>query len=201
MIPFTHDIQFCFKFRKNKIILKLTTTERVKEVEFLDEDLIQVKCMTSGVLIKPQDVYHFTLILLSKQIPFTLLHFLESLEPTEYRREVKHVEAKIDRDEYKERDGLLAVGKRLCTKVNSLLQDFSVIRGKLEAQRAFASPRSISREKCPPGPSQGSVDTVGASLASGKAKPRRPSASVDRRSTRNIPMVSSSGRQSTAATS
>ena len=43
MIPFTHDIQFCFKFRKNKIFLKLTTTERVKEVEFLDEDLIQVK--------------------------------------------------------------------------------------------------------------------------------------------------------------
>ena len=129
------------------------TAEHVKEVEFLDEDLIQVKCMTSGVLIKPQDVYHFTLILPSKQIPFTLSHFLESLKPTKYRGEVKHVEAKIDRGEYKERDGLPTLGKRLCTKVNSLLQDFSVIRGKLEAQRAFASPRSVSREKRPPGPS------------------------------------------------
>ena len=127
MIPFTHDIQFCFKFRKNELFLKLTTAERVKKVEFLDEDLIQVKCMTSGILIKPQDVYHFTLILPSKQIPFTLSHFLESLEPTKYKGEIKHVEAKIDRGEYKERDKSPAVGKRLCTKDNSLLQDFSVI--------------------------------------------------------------------------
>ena len=121
MIPFTHDIQFCFKFRKNEIFLKLTMAEHVKEVEFLDEDLIQVKCMTSGIPIKPQDVYHFTLILPSKQIPFTLSHFLESLEPTEYKGEIKHVEAKINKGEYKEQDGSPAVGKRLCTKVNSLL--------------------------------------------------------------------------------
>ena len=175
--------------------------ERAKEVEFLDEDLIQVKCMTSGILIRPEDVYHFTLILPSKQIPFTLSHFLESLEPTEYRVEIKHVEAKIDKGKYKERDGSPVVGKRLCTKVNSLLQDFSVIRGKLEAQRAFASPRSVSREKRPPGPSQGSLDTAGASPASGRAKPRRPSASVGERPTRNSPLASSSGRQPAAATS
>ena len=105
----------------------------MKEVEVLDDDLIQVKCMTSGILIRPEDVYHFTLILPSKQISFTLSHFLESLEPTEYKGEIRHVEVKIDRGEYKERDGSPAVGKRLCTKVNSLLQDFSFIRGKLEA--------------------------------------------------------------------
>ena len=93
----------------------------MKEVEFLNEDLIQVKCMTSRILIKPKDVYHFILILPSKQIPFTLSHFLESLEPTEYRGEIRHVEAKIDKGEYKEWDGLPAVGKRLCTKVISLL--------------------------------------------------------------------------------
>ena len=121
MIRFTHNIQFYFKFKKNEIFLKLTTAECVKEVEFLDEDLIQVKCMTSGILIRPQDVYHFTLILPSKLIPFTLSHFLESLEPIEYRGEVKHVEAKIDRGKYKERDRSPTVGKRLCTKVNSLL--------------------------------------------------------------------------------
>ena len=201
MIPFTHDIQFCFKFKKNQIFLKLTTAERVKEVEFLDEDLIQVKCLTSGILIRPEDVYHFTLILPSKQIPFMLSHFLESLEPTKYKGEIKHVEAKIDRGEYKERDRSPAVGKRLCTKVNSLLQDFSVIKRKLEAQRAFANLRSFSREKRPPGPSQGSVNTVGASPASGKAKPRRPSASVGGRPTRNSPLASSSGRQPDGATS
>ena len=193
MIPFTYNIQFCFKFRKNEIFLKLMTAERVKEVEFLDDDLIQVKCMTSGVLIRPQDMYHLSIILSSKQIPFTLSHLLESLESTDYRGEIKHVEVKIDRGEYKERDGSRAVGKRLCTKVNSLLQDFSVIRGKLEAQRAFSSPRSVSREKLPPSPSQGSVDTVGASSASGRAKPRRQSDSVGGQPTRNSPLASSAG--------
>ena len=201
MIPFTHDIQFCFKFRKNELFLKLTMVERVKEVEFLDEDLIQVKCMTSGVLIRAQDVYHFTVILPSKRIPFTLSHFLESLEPTDYRGEIKHVEAKIDRVKYKERDRSPAVGKRFYTKVNSLLQDFSVIRGKLEAQRAFASPRSVSRKKRPLGLSQGSVDTTGASPASGRVKPRQQSGSVDGRPTQNSPLASSSGRQPAAATS
>ena len=201
MIPFTHDIQFCFKFRKNQTFLKLSTAERVKEVEFLDNNFIQVKCMTSGVLIRPEDVYHFTLILPSKQIPFTLSHFLESLEPTEYKGEIKHVEAKIDKGEYKERDESPAIGKQLCTKVNSLLQDFSVIRGKLEAQRAFASPRFVSREKRPPGPSQRSVDTAEAGPASSRAKPRRQSGSVGRRPTRSSPLTSSSGRQSAAATS
>ena len=121
MIPFTHDIQFFFKFRKNQTFLKLTTVERLKEVEFLDEDLIQVKCMTSGILIRPEDEYHFTLILPSKQILFTLSYFLESPEPTDYRGEIRHLEAKIDRGEYTEWDGLPAFGKRLCTKVNSLL--------------------------------------------------------------------------------
>ena len=122
-----------------------------------------------------------------EEIPFTLLHFLKSLEPTEYRGEIKHVVAKIDRGEYKERDGSLAVGKRLCTKVNSLLQDFLVIRGKLEVQRAFASPGSMSREKRPPDPSQGPVDTVRASPASGRAKPRQQSGSVGRQPTQNSP--------------
>ena len=201
MIPFTHDIQFCFKFRKNEIFLKLTMVECVKEVEFLDEDLIQVKCMTSRILIRPEDVYHFTVILPSKQIPFTLSHFLESLEPTKYRGEIKHVEAKINRGEYKERDGFPVVGKRLCTKVNSLLYDFLVIRGKLEAQRAFASPRSMSREKRPPGLSQGFVDTTGVGPASGRAKPTRHSTSVGGRPNRSSPLVSSSCRQSAAATS
>ena len=149
--------------------------------------------MTSGILIRPEDVYLFTLILPSKQIPFTLSHFLESLEAAEYKGEIRHVEAKINREEYKERDGSPAVGKRLCTKVNSLHQDFSVIRGKLEAQRVFASPCSMSREKGVPGPSQGFVDTAGVGPTSGRAKPRRQSASVGGQPNRSSPLVSSSG--------
>ena len=62
-------------------------------------------------------------------------------------------------------------------------------------------PHSVSREKRPPGPSQGSVDTTGASPASGKAKPRRPSTSVGGRPIRNSPLASSSSRQPGGATS
>ena len=87
------------------MFLKLTTAERVKDMEFLVEDLIQVKCMTSRVLIKPEDEYHFTLILSSKQISFTLSNFLESMEPIEYIGEIKHLETKIDKGDYKEWDG------------------------------------------------------------------------------------------------
>ena len=78
---------------------------------------------------------------------------------------------------------------------NSLLQDFSIIRGKLEVQRAFASPRSVSREKRAPGPSQGSVDTAGDGRLLGRARLRQKSASVGARPNRSSPLVSSSGRQ------
>ena len=103
------------------MFLKLTTVERMKDVEFLDKDLIQVKCMTSRILIRPEDEYHFTLILPSKQIPFTLLYFLQSLEPTNYRGEIRHLEAKIDTRKYKEQDRSPAFGKCLCSKLNSIL--------------------------------------------------------------------------------
>ena len=145
MIPVTHDIQFAFKFKKSTAFLKLTTMEGVKEAETLDDVFIQLNCVTSGDLINPGDEYHFTLIIPTHQISFSLLHFLESLEPTPYRTEVKHLEAKIDKGEYKDRDGSPATGKRLCTKVNTLLQDFSIIRGKLEAQILFATPRATER--------------------------------------------------------
>nr|PNR25993.1 hypothetical protein PHYPA_031240 [Physcomitrium patens] len=97
MIPFTHDIQFLFKFKKSQAFLKLTTAERVKDVKYLDGDMILVKCVTTGVLIDPTDEYHFTVLIPSKWIPFTMSPFLESLEPTEYNGEVKQLEAKIDR--------------------------------------------------------------------------------------------------------
>ena len=111
------------------------------------------------------------------------------------------MEAKIDKGEYKERDGSPAFGKRLCTKVNSLLQDFSVIRGKLEAQRAFASPRFVSREKRAPGPSQRSVNIARGGRSSGRARPRRQSGSMGAQPNRSSPLTSSSGRQPTAGTS
>ena len=68
----------------------------------------------------------------------------------EYRGEVKQLEAKIDKGDYREKNGSPVYGKWLCMKIISLLQDFSVIREKLEAQRAFSSPRSISRDAWAP---------------------------------------------------
>ena len=58
MIPITHDIQFAFKFKKNAAFFKLTTTERVKEAEILDDVFIQLKYVTSRDLINPKDEYH-----------------------------------------------------------------------------------------------------------------------------------------------
>nr|PNR31764.1 hypothetical protein PHYPA_025887 [Physcomitrium patens] len=188
MIPFTHDIQFLFKFKKSQAFLKFTTAERVKDVEYLDGDMILVKCVTTGVLIDPTDEYYFTVLIPSKRIPFTMSPFLESLEPTEYSGEVKKLEAKIDRGDYNEKDGSPAFGKRLCTKINSLLQDFSVIIGKLEAQKLLAAPRSVRREVQAIGGSQASVDTAAPAPSSsqGKAKPR--SSSAGRGSTRSSPL-------------
>ena len=40
MIPVMHNIQFAFKFKKNAAFLKLTTMERVKEAETLDDVFI-----------------------------------------------------------------------------------------------------------------------------------------------------------------
>nr|PNR26859.1 hypothetical protein PHYPA_030340 [Physcomitrium patens] len=201
MIPFTHDIQFLFKFKKSQAFLKLTTAERVKDVEYLDGDMILVKCVTTGVLIDPTDEYHFTVLIASKRIPFTMSPFLESLEPTEYSGEVKQLEAKIDRGDYTEKDGSPAFGKRLCTKINSLLQDFSVIKGKLEEQKLLAAPRSVRREVRAVGGSQASVDTAAPAPSSsrGKAKPR--SSSAGRGSTRSSPIAPSGDRRVASSSS
>ena len=147
--------------------------------------------MTSGVLINPEDEYQFTLIIPTHQISFILLHFLESLEPTPYRTEVKHLEAKIDRGEYKDRNRLLAIGKRLCTKVNTLLQDFSIIRGKLDAQRLFATLRTAERHIRVRGQSQGSLETATVGPSSTRAKPRPWSTSTSGRVQRSSPLASS----------
>nr|PNR28878.1 hypothetical protein PHYPA_027570 [Physcomitrium patens] len=201
MIPFTHDIQFLIKFKKSQAFLKLTTAERVKDVEYLDGDMILVKCVTTEVLIDPTDEYHFTVLIPSKRIPFIMSPFLESLEPTEYRGEVKQLEAKIDRGDYNEKDGSSAFGKRLCTKINSLLQDFSVIKGKLEAQKLLAAPRSVRREVRAVGGSQASVDTVAPAPSSSREKAKLRSSSAGRGSTRSSPIAPSGDRRAASGSS
>ena len=177
MIPFTHDMCFAFKFKRSQVFISFTKAERIKELDHLAEDIIQVKCMTGGVLINRADEYHFTIMLLSKAIPFTLAHLLESLQPTEYASEIKELENKLK--DFIDSNKRPIVGKRLYSKVNSLLRDFTVIKAKLDAQRALTSSRSVGNSpQRRPGGSQGSVDTAGGPLSSsrGKAKPRPSSA-------------------------
>ena len=177
MIPFTHDMCFAFKFKRSQVFISFTKAERVKELDHLAEDIIQVKCMTGGVLINRADEYHFTIMLPSKAIPFTLAHLLESLQPTEYAGEIKELENKAK--DFIDSNKRPIVGKRLCSKVNFLLRDFAVIKAKLDAQRALASSRSVgnSPQRRPRG-SQGLVDRAGGPLSSsrGKAKPKPSSA-------------------------
>ena len=71
----------------------------------------------------------------------------------------------------------------------------------MEAQRAFASPRSVSREKQAPGPSQGFINTIGGGRSLGRARPRRQSGSVGTRPNGSSPFTSSSGRQPGAGAS
>ena len=95
-----------------------------------------------------------------------------------YKTKVKHLETKIDKGEFKDRDGLLAIGKRLCTKVNTLLQNFCIIKGKLEAQRLFASLWTVERDTRVKGQSQGFLETIAAEPSSSRVKPRPRSASI-----------------------
>lgn len=121
MISFTHTIQFSFKFKKSQIFLKLTIAEWVKDVEYLDGNMIEIKCVTNGVLIDPKDECQFTILIPSKRIPFIMSFFLESLESTEYSGEMKQFEAKIDREDYNEKNECPTLSKQLYTKINSLL--------------------------------------------------------------------------------
>ena len=201
MIPFTNDIQFSCKFMNAEVYIKLSVAERIKDLECLNDPLIHIKCMTTEINQKPEDAYHFTLVINSKTIPFNLTSFLESLEPTEYRDEIKQLEVKIDRGEYKDRNGLPASGKRLCSKICTLFQDFSNIMAKLEAQKAMSTPRSVSRDNRPQGRSYGSLDTDTAGPSSSQAKPKRRSASAGPRISRSSPLASSSARRPTRNTS
>ena len=177
MIPFTHDMCFTFKFRRSQVFISFTKAERVKEVDHLADDIIQVKCMTGGVLINPADEYHFTIMLPSKAIPFTLAHLLESLLPIEYVGEIKELENKAK--DFIDSNNMLIVEKQLCSKVKSLLRDFAVIKAKLDAQRALASSRFVGNSpQRRLGRSQRSVDIAEGPLSTsrGKAKPRPSSA-------------------------
>ena len=72
-----------------------------------------------------------------------------------------------------------------------LLQDFSIIRGKLEAQRLFATPRTAEQQTKVEGQSQGSLETVTTRPSSTRAKPRPRSASIGGGVQRSSPLTSS----------
>ena len=169
MIPFSNNLSIAFKYRKTPLFLTFSTQEKVKDLEFLSEDIVQIKCMTSGPLVNTADEYHFTILMPSRTVPFTLSNLLRSLENTDYAGDIREIEER-GRDFF-DSTGNMSYGKRLCSKVNILLRDFDMIKVKLESQRAMASARSvgINPSRAEPG-SQGSVETIGQTPSTSRRK-------------------------------
>jgi len=59
-----------------------------------------------------------------EKIYFNISPFLESLEPTQYVKELKDLERKVDAGEYHNEDGSPFRGKRLCRKLTLLMNSF-----------------------------------------------------------------------------
>ena len=125
MISHTNLICFSYKFNSAQVFLTFSFDKKVKDVEIDTHPLLKIKCMTLKLSIERSQQYHFTICLNKLLIPFTMSPFLRSLEPTPYRTEIKELEAKIDRKEYQNVDGLPLNGKKLATKIRCLFNDFA----------------------------------------------------------------------------
>ena len=98
-------------------------------------------------------------------------------------------------------------GRDACCREAALHEGQLPPPGLLSHKREVGGPKSLRQPsvrfqgEAPSSPSQGSMNTAGASPASGKAKLRRPSASGGEQPTRKSPLASSSGRQPAGAVS
>ena len=146
MISHTNLICFSYKFKSAQFFLTLSFEEKVKDVEIDTHPMLKIKCMTLKPGIERSQQYHFTICLNTLLIPFLMSPFLRSLEPTPYRTEIKELEAKIDRKEYQNVDGLPLNGKKLATKIRCLFNDFAQLKGKIEMRLTIQKPRTVSAD-------------------------------------------------------
>ena len=130
MIPNTNNFAFTYKFKNMQCFLNLPFLEKVKDVESDAHPTLRVKCMT--MIPNIEDQYHFAICVDSVLIPFAIMPFLESLEPTPFRGKIKELEKRIDNNEWKDVNGSSISWKKLANKIRGLFHDFNVLKGKLE---------------------------------------------------------------------
>ena len=132
MIPFTGDMTLSYKFKSAQVYLQLSFQAKVKDVEADANPIVKVKCMTTIPDVEKKNQYHFADFIDSILIQFNLNPFLSSLEPTPYSSEIKELETKLDRNEWKNANGTPLNWKKLCNKIRHLFTDFHTLKGKLQ---------------------------------------------------------------------
>lgn len=78
-----------------------------------------------------------------EKIVFSIMPLLKSLEATLYKNEIPHLEKKVEKEHYHNQDGTSLSGKRLCTKLQHLLNSFKILKEKYIMQRSRMAPHII----------------------------------------------------------
>jgi len=100
MIPFKNIICFSCKYKVGDNFYVVSYDEKIKEVAHYKAAVVKIHCVNAISGKSDKEQCHFTIILDTKKIPFTMTHFLETLEPIEYRTDIPDFEKKIDAKEY-----------------------------------------------------------------------------------------------------
>ena len=117
MIAMTHDMCFVVKYKNNDAYLRLTYTEKVKDINPGTELVINIQCVTTENDLPESQQYNFTISFNSASILFNITHVLESLEPTQYSPMIKESEEKVDAGSFHRMDGTILFGKKLCSVI------------------------------------------------------------------------------------
>ena len=135
---------------------------------------IRIHYVTTTLGVAAEDQYYFTIVLNSEKINFNITSFLESLEPTPYSTEANELEESMDRREYHNKDGMSLTGKRLCTKLDLLMNSFEVFKAKHNMQRSFMASRTVSADHSSQGEGQPSSSKKPSGSKSRGKKSKRP---------------------------
>ena len=172
MIPWKNIISFAAKFKDTDHFFNISFDEKIKDVAHERGTLLKVRCITDVAGIPDREQYHFTIQLDSAKCDFNISHFLSTLEPTEYRTEIPDLEKKIDHNFFKTKDGKLATGKALYSRLKTLLNDFTILKAKLELKKKDMTVRTVSLEFPSNVEGQSSTGTRGTQQSQGTRKSR-----------------------------
>ena len=154
MIPDSNNFAFTYRFKNAQCFLNLSFLEKVKDVESDAHPTLRVKCVTT--IPKSEDQYYFAICIDSVRIPFAITSLLDNLEPTPFKGEIKKLERRIDKNEWKDVNGSSISWKELANKIQGLFCDFNVLKGKLEKQNEMSRARMVTNESQSEGTNQAS---------------------------------------------